>query len=136
MDADEVRHVRGLSHGTTFDIFGERRYDYLNTLRARDHVSIGDDVAIGINNDAGTELALAPDQRCFAFIGLLDPAESRHQHLNNCGRRLRHECLEGSIELPQNVCQRTRLSGLLPIRMSSVVALHIGELRLSQTHLG
>jgi hypothetical protein len=64
-----------------------RRQDYLNSLGAFEDVSVGQDITLRIDDDAGTYATEPPNhQRGFAAGSFFGRGQSRHQHLDNAGR--------------------------------------------------
>jgi hypothetical protein len=81
---------------------GERKGN-TDALRAFYHVGVGNDVATGVDDDAGAEGLLADDERGLLAILFVDRAISGDEDLDHGGRNLGGESLEGITELCQTV---------------------------------
>jgi hypothetical protein len=57
--------------------------DHSNALRSLNHVGVGHDVTVGIDDHAGTDCMLACDQGSLTTVALLDRSVTRDQHLDH-----------------------------------------------------
>ena len=83
-------------------------------------MGIGDDVALGIDNDTGAEFALAANYGCLPPLAILDWPKSGDVHFDNGWRHLRHQGLQGNAELLQKIGLDARTSSFLPIELGRV----------------
>ncbi len=84
VDSDEAcfEDVTLAYRNRTAGITGQRQ-GYTDALRAFDHVRIGHDVAIGIDDHAGADGVLAHDESGLGAIFLVQRAVAGHENLNH-----------------------------------------------------
>lgn len=76
-----------------------RREDDLDALCAIDDVGVGDDVAVGFNDEAGANGALASENDCgAATVGILEGRVGGDDDLDDAGGDLLDEVIHGGVE--------------------------------------
>ena len=105
MQADEPRfHDPLFAHGRDqLGVINLGQWQrHVNVLRALDHVSIGHNVTVGIDDDSGADDIFAGDERGLAAVACFLSAEAGHENLNDCGGNASGQLLDGRIQLLQD----------------------------------
>ena len=77
--------------------------DDLDDLRAGNDVSVGDDVAGRVDDEAGTNGALAPDDHAGVAALAFQRSVAGNQNLHHAGRYLLDKRVNGFVELVERV---------------------------------
>ena len=85
---------------------GDWSEHHANALRAFHHVRVGDDVAVGIDDDAGAETALTPNHAGLVADSFVGRAIAGDLDLNNRGGDAGGQFLKGIVELREQVPAR------------------------------